>query len=78
MLRVESGLIIAKPPETKLHGFVSFLCTTRMLYALLPKNFLVTSPDSTTSTTPGFNCSMVGTWLARIPMSPEVAAKLTC
>lgn len=29
------------------------------------------------STTPGFNCSTIGTWLAKIPMSPETAGTLT-
>jgi hypothetical protein len=42
----------------------------------LPKNFLVVVA-SMTSTTPGRSCSMEGTWLARIPISPETAAMLT-
>ncbi len=40
------------------------------------KYFLV-SLALTTSTTPGVNCSTVGTWLARIPMEPDLAGKLT-
>ncbi|KAH3677834.1 hypothetical protein OGATHE_000488 [Ogataea polymorpha] len=33
--------------------------------------------DSITSTTPGANSSTVGTWLAKTPISPELAGRLT-
>lgn len=41
-----------------------------------PKNFLEVPADSMTSTRPGRRASTVGTWLARIPMSPEAAGML--
>lgn len=40
------------------------------------KNFEDVVP-SKISTTPGFNCSTRGTWLAKIPMSPVIAGTLT-
>lgn len=43
-----------------------------------PNHFLDWPPeDSITSSTPGFSDSMLGTWFARMPMSPLVAAMLT-
>ena len=30
------------------------------------------------STSPGFNCSIEGTWLASTPISPDSAGMLTC
>jgi hypothetical protein len=41
------------------------------------KNCLAAPLSSTTSTKPGLSCSMEGTWLARIPMSPDSAGMLT-
>ena len=42
-----------------------------------PKYFL--DPlDSTTSINPGRKASTLGTWFARIPMSPVAAAIFTC
>ena len=43
-----------------------------------PKNFFDALAESMTSTTPGRRASMLGTWLARIPMSPVAAARFTC
>lgn len=44
---------------------------------VIRKNCLVPPLSSMISTRPGFNCSMDGTWLARIPISPDSAGTLT-
>lgn len=41
------------------------------------KNFLLPPFSSMISTTPGFSCSMDGTWFARTPISPVSAGMLT-
>ena len=41
------------------------------------KNCLLLPLSSTISTRPGFSCSMEGTWLARTPISPDSAGRLT-
>jgi hypothetical protein len=41
------------------------------------KNRLLLPFSSITSTTPGFSCSIDGTWLARTPISPDSAGMLT-
>ena len=46
--------------------------------AYLQKNCLLPPLSSIISTSPGFNCSMEGTWLASTPISPDSAGMLTC
>ncbi len=41
------------------------------------KNCLLPPLSSMTSTSPGFNCSIDGTWFASIPISPDSAGRLT-
>lgn len=41
------------------------------------KKVLLPPLSSMISTRPGFNCSMVGTWFARTPISPDSAGRLT-
>ena len=43
-----------------------------------PNHFFDALLASMTSTTPGRRGSIVGAWLARIPMSPVAAARFTC
>ena len=43
-----------------------------------PNHFFDALPASITSTTPGRRGSIVGAWLARIPISPVAAARFTC
>lgn len=43
----------------------------------VPNHFFEALPDSITSTTPGRSGSIDGTWLARIPMLPVLAAMFT-
>lgn len=43
----------------------------------LRKNRFVLPFSSIISTTPGFSCSIDGTWLARTPISPDSAGMLT-
>lgn len=54
-----------------------FKATPRYLrkYCLLP---LLPPLSSIISTSPGFNCSIEGTWLASTPISPDSAGILTC
>jgi hypothetical protein len=41
------------------------------------KNCLLAPASSMISTRPGLSCSMAGTWLARIPISPDSAGMFT-
>ena len=47
-------------------------------FAYLQKNCLLPPLSSIISTSPGFNCSMEGTWFASTPISPDSAGILTC
>jgi hypothetical protein len=91
MLNMEPGCTVAKPPDTAI-AFISIkfpqclpsqwrLSThpcgcERGVYER--KNCLLPPLSSMTSMRPGFNCSTEGTCWARIPMSPDSAAMLTC
>ena len=76
MLSSEFGCTIAKPPDTAPTplGAVIF---ARHCY-VRKKDLFPPASSVTTSTTPGFNCSIEGTWFARTPISPDSAGMLTC
>ena len=52
--------------------------TFELPLAYLQKNCLLPPLSSIISTSPGFNCSMEGTWLAKTPISPDSAGMLIC
>lgn len=53
-------------------------CSLRLRRTYDVRKYCLLEPlSSITSTRPGFNCSMEGTWLARTPISPETAGMLT-
>ncbi len=71
---------MANPPETavlSLAYYSGFIGSHYVAKLYARKNCLLPPLSSTTSTRPGFNCSMEGTWFARTPISPDSAGMLT-
>lgn len=73
MVSLLLGWTVANPAET-VGQLTDQLGDVATLNA--PKNFWL-PVDSTTSTTPGRKASIEGTWLERIPMSPDSAGMFT-
>jgi len=67
-----SYLCLALAEQTLFHQVLQ-----RSLLLHVRKNCLLPPLSSITSTSPGFNCSIEGTWLARTPISPDSAGMLT-